>query len=486
MTENKDDMKSGPNTSDSSPDPAPDSLPDTVLKASCSISLAIVTAISSVFLSMFAVKAFIYHGQQSAWGFEFLLCFGAPIPALLSYFITFFILDSKKGAYERSLISAFSGTLISCVTMLLLYGVLIGQGHRESKQKEHARAVNSQFWSSYFKNYSTYNTSTLKNELENFGTEKDGLQSQLPYSRTDRIDELVKILAEQQKFTLLKILIERVNLSRSSAELIFNTAYSKIALKTTGIVQHQNTSNKTKGLNYTPPQLARDKSAAVGALVALAENASTPSDILERLGHFPMLHVIRAVIENPNSSENTYRIVFQSKAPPADYYNLNKEIYFHGGSGEWSEIVERAEGAHKIKMKRMQAIRLVNQARRVKDLSKASELYLEAREIDSTNAEACIMGEYSRRKAGIFIDSRNEIGRTADHALKDLVDKHGGWYDLQNTRLIVTALFLTKQSDKAFELMATLRKIHPQNSQLMAILSGFPEKPEQIESFLSP
>lgn len=202
----------------------------------------------------------------------------------------------------------------------------------------------------------------------------------LPNSRSDRIDELVKIFVEQQNFNLLSILSKKVTFSRKSAELITDAAFKTLGIghqEVLSVPQHVTTDNaetlknslkshkqlsvshpsssKLNTAKYLSPEVLRVNHSAVSALVALAENKSTPPDILEKIGHIQYLHSVVAVIENPNSPERYYRKVVQSKTPPADFYNIKDLLEISASSScDWKEILERAERAH-LGKQRMEA-----------------------------------------------------------------------------------------------------------------------------------
>jgi len=367
------DSKNDPENSGSSNlTPAPESLPEAVFKATCSIGMAILTAICSLFLSVPVVSMFVFQGHQSAWGLELVFCFIAPIPGFIGYFVAFYSQDSKKDYGKRNIISAVFGVLAACAVVLLIYGVLVGKESFNYAHNQRNSKKNAKFWKAYFENYSTYPDKELKAKLKTFGTEQDGLWVSLPSSRSDRIDELVKILVEQKDFSLLSILSKKVAFSHKSVELIVDAAFKTLGLghqealsipqsvsieKTETLKNSlknqkllsvsQPSSSKLKTARYLSPEVLRINHSAVSALVALAENKSTPPDILEKIGHIQYLHSVVAVIENPNSPERFYRKVVLSKTPPADFYIIKDLIEISESSScDWKKILERAELAH--------------------------------------------------------------------------------------------------------------------------------------------
>ena len=79
-----------------------------------------ITVIGSYFAAFFVVKMFVFGGQQSAWGYEYLLCMFAPLPGVIGFLIAWFLLIHKFEGYERDILSALIGVAVACIAILAL------------------------------------------------------------------------------------------------------------------------------------------------------------------------------------------------------------------------------------------------------------------------------------------------------------------------------------------------------------------------------
>lgn len=87
----------------------------------CFLSCLSITAIISFYIAFPVVRMFVFGGQQSAWGLEYLLCIFAPLPGVIGFSVSWLLLIHKSKGYERGLLSAVIGVAVACIAIVLFY-----------------------------------------------------------------------------------------------------------------------------------------------------------------------------------------------------------------------------------------------------------------------------------------------------------------------------------------------------------------------------
>ena len=84
-----------------------------------------VCVLGSLYLPMMAVKAVIYGGRLSAWGWELMVCMiGGPLIGFLTYCLAFMIGRSASFGL-RCVMNCAVGVVSSVVGMVLFYAIVM-------------------------------------------------------------------------------------------------------------------------------------------------------------------------------------------------------------------------------------------------------------------------------------------------------------------------------------------------------------------------
>jgi len=115
-------------------DPSEVSKPDAVQKVVAFLFAIVATIYGSFYFSAYAVTATISGGHPSAWGFEYMLCFFAPIPGVIGFAIAYLSFLREMNAFSRCTFSAICGVATAFLAMTV-FGLVVTAPQRNEKNR---------------------------------------------------------------------------------------------------------------------------------------------------------------------------------------------------------------------------------------------------------------------------------------------------------------------------------------------------------------
>ncbi|WP_281184695.1 hypothetical protein [Trichlorobacter lovleyi] len=220
-----------------------------LLKTICFLVCLVIAAIVS-FYAVFPV----FGGHRSAWGLEYLLCLFAPLPAVIGFLISWFLLRHKYKGYERGILSALNGVAVAGVAIVLLCLVILYVGGK--KDRDAAK---------FF--YAAIQGKHSEVEIRNYYTNHPA-----PYQ--------------------IKLDRTKVTISPKAMELLISVFDNNPSLK-----------GEFSAWPETPTELKLKvaESPEIQAVFPMAINTSTPPEVLIKLASHELIEISRAVNNNSNA-----------------------------------------------------------------------------------------------------------------------------------------------------------------------------------------